>query len=265
MAFCFPSLFRFTRSLVLVLVPTLCTSLVSAATLKAEYQFDNSFASSQSGAPALVAANPYGSNAFLGDTVFGQSRTVYASNGTVATQAGLRLDATGLVSATDYSLDMVFSLTGGGPAYKRLFQAGSNDNGLYVDLDGKLNTYDAGPNSGLAFSMNTYHHLVLAVSGGNLTKVWLDGTLSHTTSTNVLNISAPGDILSFYIDDMGEYANARTALIRMWDGALTIGEVATLAAAPLASQVAQDIPEPSPLALLAAGLGLAAWTARRRQ
>lgn len=256
---------RLVRSLALGLVSALATALASAATLKAEYQFANSFASGQSGAPALVAADPYGTNAFLSDTVFGQSRTVYATNGTGATQAGLRLDATGLVSATDYSLDMVFSLTGGGAGiYKRLFQAGSNDNGLYVDQNGLLNTYATGSNAGLAFSMNTYHHLVLTVSGGNLTKVWLDGALSHTVSTNALNITAPGDILSFYIDDMGEYANARTALIRMWDGALSTVEVAGLAAAPLASQVAQDIPEPSLLLLLATGLGLAGWGARRR-
>lgn len=264
MAFGFPFASRYSRSLVLGLVSSLCAGLASAATLKAEYQFDNSLSSSQSGAPVLVAANPYGSNVFLTDTVLGQSRTVYATNGTTATQAGLRLSATGLVSATDYSLDMVFSLTDGGPAYKRLFQTGTNDNGLYVDLDGKLNTYATGSNAGLAFSMNTYHHLVLTVSGGNLTKVWLDGTLSHTVTTNVLNITAPGSALSFFIDDAGEFANARTALIRMWDGTLTNGEVAALAAAPLASQATQDIPEPSPLVLLALGLGLAAWTTRRR-
>ncbi|MDD5295342.1 MAG: PEP-CTERM sorting domain-containing protein [Rhodocyclaceae bacterium] len=265
MAICpsFPS--RLRSRLTLALISTFAAGLASASTLQGEYLFNNSFASTLAGAPALVAVDPLGTNGFMSDTVFGQSRTVYASNGTGASNAGLTLNTTGLVSNTSYSVEMLFDVTGGNDLYKRLLRTGPNDNGLYVDPAGKLNTYTgpSGPNSGLAFSLNTYHDMVVTVSGG-WTKVWLDGSLSHTVATNVLDISAPANILNFYIDEYTEFTNARTALIRLWDGALGSGDIAALAADPLTSR-ADTLPEPSAIALFATGLGLAGFAARKRR
>jgi len=246
------------------LLCTLAAGVACAGVLKAEYLFDNTFTSTLAGAPALSAVDPNATNVFLTDTVFSQSRSVYATNGTASSQAGLTLDTTGLISPTDYSVEMVLGVSGGYGAYMRLLQTGTNDNGLYIDLNGKLNTYASGSNPGLAFSLNTYHHLVVTVSGGGLTQVWLDGALSHTLSTSVLNITAPGDILSFFIDELAEFTNARTALIRLWDAPLTASEVGALASDPLPSRVV-SVPEPITLTLFATGLCLMGWTMRRRQ
>jgi len=255
---------RLGTKLALGLISTLAAGLASAATLKAEYLFNNGLTSSLAGAPALV--DPYGTNGFMADTVFGQSRTVYTSNGTDTSQAGLTLNSSGLVSNTSYSVEMLFNVTGGYYLYKRLLRTGADDNGLYVDPAGKLNTYTGpfGPNPGLAFSLNNYHDMVVTVSGGS-TEVWLDGQLSHTVATHVLDIAAPTNILNFYIDESPyEFTNARTALIRVWDGALGSSDIAALSADPLTSR-ADAVPEPSAIALLATGLGLAGFAARRRR
>lgn len=254
--------------LALGLITTFAAGLASAATLKAEYLFNNGLTSSLSGAPSLVAVNPNGTNTFLTDTVFGLSRTVYATNSgaTHQTQAGLTLDATGLVSTTDYSMEMVFEVTGGNPSYKRLYQTGANDNGLYVDAANKLNIYDSstgGSHGELDFSLNTYHHLVATVSGG-FASVWLDGISGTPLSTTALNITAPGDVLAFYIDDVAEYTSARTALIRMWDGALSASDVSALSANPLAPR-ADAIPEPAGMALFTTALGFMGLATLRRR
>jgi hypothetical protein len=242
----------------------------SAANLKAEYKLDYSLSSSQSGAPDLIAVtqSPGASASFITDTVFGQSKTVYATSGSLASptsayQAGLTLDTTNLVSSNNYSVEMVFSVTGGFDIYKRILQTGTNDNGLYIHPSGTLTTYDAGSYSGLPFSTNTYHHLIATVSSAGQTQVWLDGALSHTVSTNVLNITSPNQTLGFFLDEYIEYTNSRTALIRVWDAPLTNSEVSSLNANPLASVA--PVPEPETYAMLLAGLGLMGAVTRRRK
>lgn len=233
----------------------------SAATLKAEYLFNNTLVSSAPGAPALVAVNPTGGNTFLSDTVFGQGRTVYSTTSTASQQSGLTLDSTGLVTANDYSLQVVLNVSGSNSnsSWKRLIQTGVNDYGLYVDGSGKLDIYSAGSHPGGTFSLNAWHDLVTVVSAGTA-RVYLDGALSLTFTTNVLNITAPSDILRLYLDDMAEYTSARTAAVRLWNGALTSLEVAALDASGLPPQ--GNIPEPGVLALLASALGLRSWQRR---
>lgn len=263
MVICTPSSRRLAGSIALGLLSLLAASVASAGVLKAEYLFESSFASSLAGAPALVAVNPNATNAFVTDSVFGESRQVYASNGTGPSQAGLTLATTGLVAPTDYSVEMVFAVTGGGIAYKRLLRTNTSDNGLYVDAADKLNTYDSGSHAGSAFSLNTYHDLVVTVSG-NQTQVWLDGALSHSLVSSALNLTEPAGLLRFYLDENQEFTNAKTAVIRMWDGTLSNAEITALWSDPLTSRVSA-VPEPSVAALLASGLGLMGWATRRRR
>lgn len=234
------------------------------ATLQAEYLFNNSLAAQEAGVASLTAINPLGSNSFVTDNVFGQNHSVYVTSGNSSAQAGLNLDTTGLVSSNNFSVEMVLSVTGGNASWKRLFQAGSNDNGLYLDVNNRLNTYANGSNSGAAFGLNTYHHLIFTVAANSQTQVWLDGNLSQTLNTSVLNITAPGDVVGFFLDDAAEYTNARTALIRLWDAPLAAGDVATLYSNPLATLAQPNaIPEPGLLPLIALALtGLWAWRYR---
>lgn len=230
-----------------------------AATLQAEYLFNNNLAAQEAGVVSLTGVNPLGNNSFISDNVMGQSHSVYVTSGNSSQQGGLTLDTTGLVSANNYSVEMVLAVTGGNSSWKRLFQSGINDNGLYLNVNNRLDTYALGGHSGSAFSLNAYHHLIFTVASSGQTQVWLDGNLSHTYSTSVLNITAPSDVVSFFIDDGGEFTNARTALIRLWDAPLTSGDVAALDSNPLASRVSGVLPEPGMLSLIAlalAGLGL---------
>src|SRR5207245_2509816 len=93
------------------------------ANLAATYFFNDTLAAQQGGVPALTATDPLGANAFLTDTVYGQSRRVYAFNGNASPpnqQAGLTLDTTSLITPTNYSVEMVFEFSGGTNAWRRI-------------------------------------------------------------------------------------------------------------------------------------------------
>ena len=54
---------------------------IAAPVLVATYNFDNTLAADEGGAPALTAIDPLGLNSFMTDTVFGDTRTVYRFDG----------------------------------------------------------------------------------------------------------------------------------------------------------------------------------------
>src|SRR5262249_4654619 len=123
--------------------------LAQGATPVATYRFNNSLAAEEPGAPSLVSVDPLGRNGFEDATVDGVPTRVFHWQGTAnppTQQAGLTLDATGLVQYNNYSVELVFEFleaaqAGGG--WRRVMdtQNRQSDNGFYVEPGNRLQVY----------------------------------------------------------------------------------------------------------------------------
>ena len=223
------------------------------------YLFNRSLAAVEGGAPSLTAVDPLGQNAYGTATLYGANRSVYNTSGTAGdfnANAGLLLDATSLVTTTQYSLEMVVSYAATSGYRKIADTSGrASDSGYYV-LDSHENVYPVVTGTA-PVAAGTYDYLVLTVSNGTV-KGYVNGVPDFTASTTVMN----GNAFDFFLDDSAtggrEYSNVSVGLLRLRDSVLTDAQVATLAANPYA-----PVPEPSAFAAL--GLGALAVLRRRRK
>lgn len=239
-----------------------CTALATlqswaqAAVPVATYTFGNNFLADQGSAPAIVPTDPLGTSAFVSDTVFGETSTVWAFDGNqdpIAEQAGLTVDTTGLVAPTSYSVDMVFLLTELENAWRRIIDVENrlSDSGFYVDPTNNLAIYPVA-GSTAAFTTNVYHHVVLT-NDGTTTRGYIDGVAQFSASTSLMNINNgnnPDELMNFFLDNFDgggayEFSDGRVALIRLWDGVLTPAAARAIAAQPF------TIPEPTTAVLTA--------------
>jgi hypothetical protein len=244
-------------------------SLAQAATLKADYLFDNNLDSSVQPAPALVAETAMGgSNSYSQDTVGTSQKTVYNFAG-----SGFSLETDGLIANDNYSVVITAkfsSLTGYGKLLD--FQDLTQDQGLYnnsgvLDYFDGLNDHLGSTVPGLAaadgyvqiaFTRNSSNNLVTAYVDGQSAFSFTDSTAlttitdsTSTTGQQFLNIlfDDNADILPLTPeDDAGSVSE-----IQIYDGALTPTEVATLFT---------SMPEPASLMMI--GLGTLVALRRRR-
>ena len=237
----------------------------TAQTLVASYSFNDSLAANQAGKPSLVSVDPLGLNTFETAVVHGASQRVFRWNGdgaTPANNAGLRLDATGLVSYDNYSIQMTFEFTqaaafGGG--WRRIVdtQNRQSDNGFYVEPGNRLQVYPVVTGSTI-FTTPGFHDVVLTnfvVGGVREVKAYLDGNLELVSDTDQLNLdnpNNPGHLLHFFLDNLAgpaqqEFADGRIAALAIYDGVI----------------IPSAIPEPETVALMLAGLAAVGVAARR--
>ena len=192
--------------LTIAIAAWLLPDTADAATLAATYEFTNTFNADQGGVPAMTPTDPLGQNAFLVDTVFGQSDTVYRFVGNaspVTQQAGLSLNTTGLISPTNYSAELVFSFdaTSG---WRRIMDVRDrqSDNGFYVDPNNHLQVFGAsgsGPNS---FTVG-YHHVILTVASDGTVKGYIDGLSDFVTTTTEMNLSnSASNTMNLFLDNV---------------------------------------------------------------
>jgi hypothetical protein len=128
-------------ALVAAAVASLGLQAGPAPTVKAEYRFEDTLASSVPAAPSLTDLNASGQkNAFATETVFGSARRVL----TFPKGNGLQVSTANVIPMTQYTIVVVFRFndTSG---YRRIIDlntaARNSDTGLY-DHGGALNYYN---------------------------------------------------------------------------------------------------------------------------
>ena len=208
----------------------------------ASYYFNDSLAAAEPNAPSLTAVDPLGMNHYESATLYGQARRVYSFDGywsPADLEAGLSLDTTDLIAPDYYSVEMLFELSEARTDYWRRIldvEDRMSDLGFYVDNSNLLTIYGAaGYQTNPTTTLNTgeFHHIVLSNNHG-IVSVYLDGKLELATkTTSAMNISNPGNILNFFLDNAAgpyqdESVDGKVALIRIYNAILTDSDVAAL-------------------------------------
>jgi len=229
-------------------------SALALAANSATFNFNNTLAADEAGAPALVSVDPLGANGFETATVFGKSRPVFKWDGNaspIGQQAGLTLDTTGIITdPTAYSLELVFEFTQDTGTWRRIFDTTGRkaDTGFYVEPGDRLQVYNDVTGT-TNFATNEFHYIVMTV-GNNSVKAYFDGQLELNSPTDKLNIQDP--VVSFFIDNnlggpaQTEFADGRVALIRLQDGVLSDSEIQKRAQDPFTTP---NNPPPPPTAI----------------
>lgn len=212
------------------------SSTARAASPVADYRFQNSLASSISGAPDLehlVDATNQQQNTFVTAAVDGANRTVLhfpQFNGVVLSPT------TGLVANGVYSVVILFSFeeTIG---YRRIldFKNGVTDNGVYT-LSSRLNFYPITSSDAEPITPNAFHQVVMTRNGSGIVTGYVDGAPALTfDDSNAKNgVIDENNRLRFFQDNTGGNAPVRessagaVARIRLYDVALSAEEVAAL-------------------------------------
>src|SRR2546422_1040450 len=227
---------RFGAFTVALLIACLCFLPVAVAdSVKADYQFQNTYNSSIVGAPALTdliapaQVCPTYCNSFVTDTVDGGSRQVLqfpADNGLQL------LPVTGVLTDNGiYTIAILLKFTNLGPLgghWTRIldFKNGTSDNGLYVNKVShqlQLFPYSAGS---AVFTDNVYVQVVLTRDSPGTLTGYVDG-VQQFSALDAVNQYARFDsnVMRFFQDNTsdgvtGEASAGTVARIRIIDRAL---------------------------------------------
>lgn len=212
------------------------TSSASAA-LRADYQFQNTLASSVGASPALTALG-LGTNSFATESVNGSSQAVL----TFPAENGVQLaPTTGVIPNGNYTLVVLFrfaQLTD--RPWQRIvdFQDGTSDRGLYSH-EGALEVYPYAKGATATIKAEEYVVVVLTRDSAGTVTGYVDGTkqFSYDDSSTQAAVIDANNTLRFFRDNetggpSGESSAGAVARIQLYDEALTAEQVAGLPSAP---------------------------------
>jgi len=197
----------------------------AAASLQADYRFDNGLASAVSGAPRLHALN--------GATDLRQDQVDGHNDGVLEYERGtcLRLrEARKVVGTpTTYTIAMTVRLNNT-EGYNKLvdFDNLNEDYGLYVD-DGKLDLWNLDSESG-NIKARRYYQLAMTRAKSGKARGYIDGRrrVADTDEEDV-HVLGADEVLHFLCDDGGsEESSGRIARLRIYDNALTDAKILDL-------------------------------------
>jgi len=252
------------RLAALVSIVTVFVALPLSAIEVADFRFEDTLSSSVPGAPNLGSL---GGGGFVDTTVDATSVRGWA----FPTATGLDLDVTGMVSSDVYSVVMLFEaqqVVG----YAKLLdtQDRAIDQGLYY-VGNDLHFYGGTGGSSDGIVAGTYYQVVVTrdIAGNYIG--YVDGAqeFSFTDSSSYAVITAANRLV-FFRDDLstgdGENTAGTVVRIRLFDNALSPGEVAALDRLP-APLVAVDVPAlgRTGILTLVALMAVAALAVLRRQ
>jgi hypothetical protein len=230
-----------TLAAVLLLGPT---PSAAAATLKADYQFQGTLASSVGTPPDLATLGSV-ANTYATETVDGQVRTVLsfpADNGVVL------VPTTGVVPNDRYSI-VILLLLHHVDSYRRLnaFNNGQADVGFYL-YNGHLLFYPNDVEGSSVINADTWAQVVLTRDGTGLVSGYLQGLRELVFIDGSDAIIDSNNMLRFFRDDecgatsCGEDSDGEVARIRLFDDALTPDEVAALDRLPTTTTTTTTLP-----------------------
>jgi hypothetical protein len=116
-----------------------------------------------------------------------------------------------------------------------------------VDPANQLDVYPVA-GGGSAFAGNTYENVILT-DGGGVVKAYLNGALSFSATTSVMDINNAGNLMNLFLDNevgggIGEVSNGKIALFSLYSGVLNQDEIDTLTGSSLPTG-SSGVPDPS--------------------
>ena len=207
------ALLRSAAVLLTLALPALGAQAASAATLRGDYQFAGTNASSCCGAPALT---DLGANGFVQDTVGGSSQTVLA----FPLSSGVELQA-GVIPEDSYSIAALVrfdEITG----YRRIVDISGAAGPLRAQRTALLLADHWRLRDPPPFEINKYVHVVLTRDAATKRMVaYADGVeqLAFDDTTDA-GVFAPGSPVRFFKDDQiitGEESAGAVARIRVYE------------------------------------------------
>ncbi len=170
-------------------------AVITVPTLRADYQFQNSLASSVPGASSLANLGP---NTFGSATVDGLSRTVL----NFAQNDGLALPTSGLISGPGYSIVILLAFNDVS-SWRRIidYKSAASDTGLY-SLNSDLNFYNVALGSGAPITSGVFVQVVLTRDFGQNVVGYVNGVqqFSFVDSTD-LALPDANALLRFFRDE----------------------------------------------------------------
>jgi hypothetical protein len=196
----------------------------SAATLVADYRFNDTRGSSVGSPPALtdIDTDPAADNVFATEAVGGSQRRVLR----FPQGNGLQASTGDVIPISSYTIVVLFRFDAVG-GYRRIidFKNGSSDTGLY-SLNGNLNFFGSAGGTGNPITPSSagdpYHEVVLTRDNAGEVVGYVNGTeqLRFDDAAGAAVIH-PGRTLRFFKDDdsvSGEESAGAVAAIRLYDG-----------------------------------------------